>query len=67
MMSEVLIEKLKLYELPIISKKGNVIETKAGFVIEIENENLFKLKHSGDVIAPFGDIDEMCSFINTYS
>ncbi|MEZ4956729.1 MAG: hypothetical protein R2825_24440 [Saprospiraceae bacterium] len=58
-----LLSALKNHELITNSQEGKIINLNMGYTIEIEGENLFKLIHGGQVIAPFADIEELCSFI----
>jgi hypothetical protein len=58
-----LLSTLKNYSLIVNSQEGKIINLNRSYTIEIEGENLFKLIHDGQVIAPFADIEELCSFI----
>jgi hypothetical protein len=58
-----LLSMLKNYSLLIDSQEGKIINLNLGYTIEIEGENLFKLIQGGQVIAPFADIEDLCSFI----
>ena len=60
---ELLFKALANRKLSIIKKEGKKITLEDHYVIEIENDQLFKLLHEGQVVAPFDDIDELCQFI----
>ncbi|HFC00224.1 MAG TPA: hypothetical protein ENJ53_05415 [Phaeodactylibacter sp.] len=51
------------FDLKIKSQEGEIIELEKGYTIEIEGQNLFKLLHENQVIAPFSDLEELCKFI----
>ncbi|MEO1260397.1 MAG: hypothetical protein AAFZ15_16490 [Bacteroidota bacterium] len=54
---------LKKNGLEIKAQEGKTVYLKWGYVIEIENEHLFKLIQDDQVIAPFADVEELCQFI----
>lgn len=58
-----LLSALKNHSLIANSQEGKIINLNRGYTIEIEGENLFKLIHDGQVIAPFAEVEELCSFI----
>jgi hypothetical protein len=53
------------FNLPIQSAADKYIHLEKEYVIEIEGPKLFKLMHQGQVVAPFGDVEELCNFIKT--
>lgn len=42
---------------------GNHYHLASGHEIEVEGPSLFRLSYEGSVLAPFGDLEEMCEFI----
>ena len=60
---EVLFTQLDKNGLTVVSCFEKMVLLGEDYLIEIENENLFKLKQGSLVIAPFDDIHEMCLFI----
>lgn len=64
---ENLLDIMARFGLPVLRQAEKQVETKSGYVIEVEGMGLYKLIHLGDVIAPFDDAEEMCAFIKEYS
>ncbi len=60
---QVLLFALKRYNLEVKTQEGKMIKLEKGYLIEIEDINLFKLLQGGQVIAPFAQVEEMCQFI----
>ncbi len=60
---EFLLYVLRHFEIEVLSHQGRIIEIEKGYLIEIENDRLFKLSHQGEVIAPFANVEELCYFI----
>ena len=60
---EKIIEILNQYKITIEKQEDHLIWTQGHFCIEVENNQLFRLLHMGDVIAPFNDPHELCQFI----
>ncbi len=54
---------LKHFDISVIKVEGKIIELEKGYTIEIEGKELFKLIHTGQVVAPFSDVEELCEFI----
>lgn len=51
------------YEIRVIADKGNLVEIENDYVVEIEQNGIFKLLSGGAVVAPFNDLEELCRFI----
>ncbi|MDX2283420.1 MAG: hypothetical protein NW241_04625 [Bacteroidia bacterium] len=60
---EQLLDALARYGIPVLHAEGRRITVPGGYEIEMEQGLLFKLRHAGKVVAPFGDLDELCEFI----
>jgi hypothetical protein len=58
-----LIFALNHFEIDVFKSEGKLIDLEKGYRVEIESNGLFKLLQSGEVIAPFDDVDELCKFI----
>ncbi len=57
-------EVLRRENISYLDMAGNCfIKNDEGLYIEIEGKKLYKLKHEGQVVAPFADVEEMCNFI----
>ena len=54
---------LKHYEIKLVEEKGNMLHLEHSYQIEIEGPSLFKLIHEGQVVAPFGGVEELCEFL----
>lgn len=50
-------------EIPILERKGNVFQLIAGFSVEVEHKDLYRLSTDGWVISPFDDIGKLIDFI----
>jgi hypothetical protein len=57
---------LREYEIEVLADQGQKVEVEKGYLIEVEANGLFKLLSEGKVVAPFDDLDELCSFIKQY-
>lgn len=60
---ELLLLVLKGMEIEILLHDGKYVEVEREYTIEVEGKSLYKLLHKGMVVAPFGDVVEMCRFI----
>ena len=60
---EFLLFALNHFKLTVKTQEGKLIELEKDYSIEIEGKKLYKLKHEGQVVAPFADVEEMCNFI----
>ncbi len=60
---EFLLFALQHFKLDVLNDEGNIIFIEKDYKIEIEGQKLFKLIHSGSVVAPFDDVEELCNFI----
>ncbi|MES2773967.1 MAG: hypothetical protein V4722_07270 [Bacteroidota bacterium] len=60
---EILLEALKCYEIEVISITGKRVKLQGNFEIEVEANGMYKLMDDGYVVAPFGDLNELCRFI----
>lgn len=60
---EWLLFALAEYNIRVIADNGNFVELEKEYVIEIEQNGVFKLLCGGAVVAPFTDLEELCRFI----
>ena len=60
---EFLLFALNHYNLEVVAHEGAQLQLSAGYSIEIEGPELFKLSHAGQVVAPFTNVEELCNFI----
>ena len=60
---DVLLEALKVYEIEVIAIEGNIVKVQNNYTIEVEKNKMYKLLEDGYIIAPFGDLNELCRFI----
>jgi hypothetical protein len=51
------------YGLAVLGQAGNRVQVAGGYEVEIEGPGLYKLRANGQVVAPFADMDELCTFI----
>lgn len=56
-------QALQATGLSIVEQKGKCLMLDKSYTIEVEQEQLFKLLHDNQVVAPFDDIKELCEFI----
>jgi hypothetical protein len=63
---ETLLDAMQYYNLPVVAVEGQVITTIKDYTIEVEANGLYKLRSGDSVIAPFHDLDELCTFILNY-
>lgn len=56
-------EALEVYEIKILNEKNNLIFLQSDFVIDVENNGIYKLSQDDYVIAPFSDLNELCRFV----
>lgn len=54
---------LQHFSIAVLSESENMVYLEKNYTIEIENPQLFKLVHDGQVIAPFSDVEQLCLFI----
>ncbi|NJL76327.1 MAG: hypothetical protein HC892_16240 [Saprospiraceae bacterium] len=60
---EWLLLALESYEISVVQDKEGCLEVENDYTVEIEQNGVFKLLHEGKVVAPFMNLDELCSFI----
>lgn len=60
---EFLLFALQHFDIEVVSHNEKMVYIAQGYTVEIERKDLFKLLHNNLVIAPFADIEELCSFI----
>ena len=60
---ETLLEALKVYEIEVIAVEGNRVKLQNNY--EVEKNKIYKLIDDGYIVAPFGDLNELCRFILT--
>jgi hypothetical protein len=58
-----LLYALEQYGFAVQNDDGKLVALTNGYSIEIEGTDLWKLREDGKVIAPFADLDELCSFM----
>jgi hypothetical protein len=63
---EILKDCMQYYNIPIEAEEGNMIQTIKGYSIEVETNGIYKLLADGSVVAPFSNLDELCTFILKY-
>ncbi len=54
---------LNHFKLAVQGEEEKMVYLEKGYTIEIEGAQLFKLSQGGQVIAPFGEVEELCDFI----
>ena len=62
---ETLLEALKVYEIEVIAVEGNRVKLQNNYEVEVEKNKMYKLIDDGYIVAPFGDLNELCRFILT--
>ncbi len=60
---EFLLFALNHFGIQVNSTTGKMVYLTKAYTIEIENKQLFKLIHDGQVVAPFDNVEELCLFI----
>jgi hypothetical protein len=58
-----LLYALDCYQIKVWQNEGQYITVSDGYQIEVESNGIFKLRSGKMVIAPFGDLDELCGFL----
>lgn len=53
----------KHYGFEVTNQEGRHYHLASGHEVEVEGQSLFRLSYDGEVIAPFGEVEEMCEFI----
>jgi hypothetical protein len=48
----------------VVKREGRVFDLADGFVVEVEDTNLYRLSQQGWVISPVDDIAKLCEFIH---
>lgn len=51
------------FNITVVSETEKFITLEKDYWIEWENDQLYKLIYKGQIVSPFDDIEEMCSFI----
>ncbi|RDB06375.1 hypothetical protein [Runella aurantiaca] len=54
---------LQQMEIPVLKRNGKYFELAGGFLLEVEDRNLYRLSIDQWVISPFDDIGTLCNFI----
>ncbi|MBX2877239.1 MAG: hypothetical protein KTR30_34280 [Saprospiraceae bacterium] len=60
---EFLLFALHHFGLEVQDQVGKMVYLKQAYAVEVEGKNLFKLLQEGQVVAPFSDVEELCTFI----
>ena len=60
---EFLLFALHHFGMKVTAHEGKMVYVNKGYAIEIEGKKLFKLLHHNQVIAPFTDVEELCTFL----
>jgi len=56
-------DALALADIPIVKQEGKYFHLEREYIVEVEQNGIFKLTQQGKVIAPFADLQELCDFI----
>ena len=62
-LKEWLLYALSEYQIKVLADEGGMVCLENDYAVEIEQNGVLKLRHEGLVVAPFRDLDELCSFI----
>lgn len=62
---EILLEALKVYEIEVIAIEGSRVKLQNNYEVEVEKNKMYKLIDDGYIVAPFGDLNDLCRFILT--
>ena len=54
---------LQHFNIVVLSEAEKFITLEKDYLIEWENDHLYKLLYKGQVVAPFTDIEELCYFL----
>lgn len=60
---EFLLFGLQHFGIRVEKHEGKMVYLERGYQVEIEGKQLFKLLQDGQVIAPFGGVEALCSFV----
>ena len=60
---EILLEALKVSEIEVIAIEGNRVKLQNNYEVEVEKNKMYKLIDDGYIVAPFGDLNELCRFV----
>ncbi len=60
---DTLLEAFMVYGIEVIAMEGSRLKFKNNLVVEVEKNKLYKLIDDSYIIAPFGDLNELCRFI----
>ncbi len=63
MSKNLLKEALQVYNLPIVKEENNLIYLQNEYIIEVEDNDIYKLSQDNYIIAPFSDLNELCTFV----
>lgn len=63
---DILLDCFTFYKIPVSKTEGNKVFTIKSYMIEVENNGLYKLLQHNEVIAPFDDVNELSQFILEY-
>ncbi len=63
---EALLDCLAFYNIPVKKVEANKVFTIKEYLIEVEANGLYRLLQNEEVIAPFDDLNEVCTFIVQY-
>lgn len=58
-----LLKALNGFQFQIISNTSHLVQIDGGYSIEVEKNDIYKLLHENQVVAPFNDLEELCEFI----
>ncbi|MEO7308876.1 MAG: hypothetical protein ABIX01_00650 [Chitinophagaceae bacterium] len=60
---EILLEALECYGIQVLSVEGNQVCLPNNYTVEVESNGIYRLIDDGYVVAPFGELNELCQFI----
>ncbi|MEM1220288.1 MAG: hypothetical protein AAGH79_15310 [Bacteroidota bacterium] len=49
--------------IPITKQDGKYFHLERAYIVEVEQNGIYKLTQQGKVIAPFADLQELCDFM----
>jgi hypothetical protein len=62
---ELLINALQSHSIQVLADRGKFLDLEKDYTVEVEANGIYKLLWLGKVVAPFGDLEELCEFVKS--
>jgi hypothetical protein len=62
---ELLTNALQRHNIQVLADRDKFLDLEKDYTVEVEANGIYKLLWLGKVVAPFGDLEELCEFVKS--